>query len=229
MTTPAPDERDIFREIVLGSAVPARMASAMVSSPPTSSISRRWGVVTAIDAVNGTVSVNVSGVIIPGVRRIATYAPTVGETVAIDVVGKDMLVIGTFPPSPLNDLSALNATVSANIARLNTLENRPLLLLRGSNTASALQAIPTSTWTDIGLGVQDTLLGNIAYNATTDRAKILTAGWYDVNAAAGIHSSSAAGRKGVRRHVGAVHSDACFHAIATIRSGYLLGSVRGKR
>lgn len=113
MTRPA-DERDIFQRIVLGMPAPKRVATAMVSTPPAASVSRRWGTVDEING-DGTLDVNVGGIIVPGVRRVAHYAPTVGETVQLDVVQGDMVVVGTLTPSPLNDFHARISAIEAQL------------------------------------------------------------------------------------------------------------------
>lgn len=204
MTQP-PNEQDIFARVVLGMSAPKRMAEAMVSTPPSASVSRRWGTIDAINTGNNTVSVNIGGIIVPGVRRVATYAPTVGETVMLDVVNGDMVVVNTLLPSPKNDLGSLSTTVSDNSStianhetRLDAAEDPPLMILRGSNTSGATVSIPNGVWTDIDLAVNETSAGTIGYSTTNARAKILMAGYYMIQASSGPQTGSAAGRKGVR-------------------------------
>lgn len=115
MTQPK-NERDIFAEVVMGMPTPAKIAGAMVSTPPSASVSRRWGTINAING-NGTVDVNIGGILVPGARRVAHYVPTVGETVMIDIISGDFIVAGTLPPSPKNDLASMQTATTAVDAR----------------------------------------------------------------------------------------------------------------
>lgn len=71
----------------------------MTQTTTQSTVLRRWGIVSAINA-DGTVDVLVGGVNIPNLRRNANYNPSVGERVLLDVVGEDMTVLGATGPSP---------------------------------------------------------------------------------------------------------------------------------
>jgi hypothetical protein len=92
-------------------STPRQIAGGMVSTPPTASVSRRWGTISAI--TSETVSVNVGGIVIAGCRRVPTYSPTVGETVMLDVVGGDIVVVNTLMPSPKNDHGIINTSISS--------------------------------------------------------------------------------------------------------------------
>lgn len=74
------------------------LADAMVPDTDQSSVRRRWGVIKAI--ASGSVSVDVAGVVIPGIKCLASYTPSVNERVQLDVVGTDMVVSGATAPSP---------------------------------------------------------------------------------------------------------------------------------
>lgn len=80
-------------------SVADKLAGAMVPSTDQSSVRRRWGIIKVINT-SGTVSVEVAGVVIGGVKRLSSYQPTVGERVQLDVVGTDMVVSGATAPSP---------------------------------------------------------------------------------------------------------------------------------
>lgn len=144
MTRPS-NERDIYQRIVLGLPTPARMATAMVSIPPAASVSRRWGTVDAING-NGTLDVNVGGIIIPGARKVASYVPTIGETVMLDVVGGDIVVVNTLTPSPSNDfntrLNSLSTTVTGYSGQLG---NLPIKIIAVTNQQLPEGAAPGLT------------------------------------------------------------------------------------
>lgn len=143
MTQPR-SERDIFARVVTGSPIPAALGKAMVSLPDPSSVRRRWGMVNAINS-DGTLNVNVAGIIIPSIRHLATYAPTVGERVTLDVVGTDTVVVGAITPSPLNDYdSRINSVTS----RVTAVENIALPLddlAEAHYYQSVVQSIPNLT------------------------------------------------------------------------------------
>lgn len=71
---------------------------------PNPTLTRRQGVVSAVNAgPPPTVDVTVGGIVIPAVRYLASYWPTVGDVVIVDFNGADPLVIGSTAPSqPLN-------------------------------------------------------------------------------------------------------------------------------
>jgi microcystin-dependent protein len=92
----------------------------MVQEINPSAVLRRWGIVTAI-RVNGTVDVDVAGVEVSAVKRIASYNPVVGERVQIDVVGTDMVVVGATAPSPRNQ------TTNIRVATVTTIQTNGLL------------------------------------------------------------------------------------------------------
>lgn len=68
-------------------------------APPSQSqgavaVMRRWGTVSAVNA-GGTVDVTIGTTTIPGIGYLSWYIPVIGDTVAVDVVGSDIAVVGT--------------------------------------------------------------------------------------------------------------------------------------
>jgi microcystin-dependent protein len=75
------------------------LADAMVQTTDQSTVRRRWGLILAINN-DGTVNVDLAGVVIPNLRVVAGYQPTIGERIILDVVGTDMTVLGATGQSP---------------------------------------------------------------------------------------------------------------------------------
>jgi microcystin-dependent protein len=98
-------EQNAYQQIVSGVSAVRNVARAVDNHNTNSSnsLSRRYGIIHAIDTLNDVVDVDIAGEIIPGVARIASYAPTIGETVLLDVVGTDLVVVDTIAPSLKND------------------------------------------------------------------------------------------------------------------------------
>lgn len=102
--------------------VTAGIADAMVTSTTEGSVTRRWALVTAVNA-NGTVDINIGGVAVPGIPRFGNYAPVVGDRVMVDVIGTDMIVVGPTAPSPRNislnqrmgTVTGINANGTVNV------------------------------------------------------------------------------------------------------------------
>jgi hypothetical protein len=87
----------------------------MVQEVNPSAVLRRWGIIVAIRA-NGTVDVNVAGQDLPAIRRLASYAPILGERVQIDVVGTDMVVVGaTAPRTPVVQIAQITAITDETV------------------------------------------------------------------------------------------------------------------
>lgn len=94
-------ERDLYTSIVTGRTT-RNIASALATPREPIAVKRRWGIVSAINAVDSTIDVNVDGVVVPHVRRSAFYTPTVGETVWLDYVNTDFVAVSPIAPSPAN-------------------------------------------------------------------------------------------------------------------------------
>ena len=62
--------------------------------PKSASLDLRYGVVDAVGT--GTVDVKIGGsdVVVEGLRHMDDYSPTVADTVALLVTGRDVLVLG---------------------------------------------------------------------------------------------------------------------------------------
>jgi microcystin-dependent protein len=87
------------------------LADAMVQTTNQAQVLRRWGLVNKINS-DGTLDVDIAGVVVPKLKRVASYNPTAGERVLIDAVGTDLTVIGATAPSPKNS-NLRTATVTA--------------------------------------------------------------------------------------------------------------------
>jgi hypothetical protein len=78
------------------------------ASVPTQNLERHWGVIQGVSA-DGTVALTMGGSsqTVTGVKVLASYSPVVGDTVMLDVVGSDVVVVGTLgaPRGPLGELS----------------------------------------------------------------------------------------------------------------------------
>jgi microcystin-dependent protein len=85
--------------IAIDIPVAAALADAMVTTPDPNTVLSRWGVITAINA-DHTVDVLIDGITVPGLSVLAGYQPTVGETVQLNVVNGDSVVVGALAPSP---------------------------------------------------------------------------------------------------------------------------------
>jgi hypothetical protein len=76
-------------------------------------LGRREGIVTSIDLSNPsaglpTLTVNMGGIDIPGMAYVASYVPTVGDKVFVEMAAKDPLVVGkrSDGTDPVTDLQA---------------------------------------------------------------------------------------------------------------------------
>lgn len=103
-----PSERGLYRRYILGGSATRNLADALAQTPGETIVKRRWGIVTAINAEDDTVDVDLAGVVVPHVRRSAYYSPTVGERVWLDVVGTDVVVVSPTAPSVANDYITLD-------------------------------------------------------------------------------------------------------------------------
>ncbi|MCW2763879.1 MAG: exported protein of unknown function [Marmoricola sp.] len=111
------------------------LADAMKTPPNATAVQRRWATVDAVHA-DGTVDIIIDGLLKQKVLYDASYAPSTGEVVFIDVVGPDIVVMGTVAPSLLNPghrkatVTAVNTTrtrVSLTVDDGTTLVNVPAL------------------------------------------------------------------------------------------------------
>lgn len=68
------------------------IAGELARSGPTARV--RWGTVTAVGATTVDVTIAGSTVAIPGVRRLASYSPTINDTVVLLVGAGDLFVLG---------------------------------------------------------------------------------------------------------------------------------------
>lgn len=99
MTTPTTTTVDFYSIVPVPTRAAAGIAEAMTPTTDQSAVKRRWGIVSAING-DGTVNCLVGGVDIPSLRYMASYRPSIGERVMLDVVGTDMTVLGATAPSP---------------------------------------------------------------------------------------------------------------------------------
>lgn len=111
------------------------LADAMKTPPNATAVQRRWATVDAVNA-DGTVDIIIDGLLKQKVLYDASYAPSTGEVVFIDVVGPDVVVMGTVAPSLLNpghrkaSVTAVNTTrtrVSLTVDDGTALVNVPAL------------------------------------------------------------------------------------------------------
>lgn len=70
-----------------------RLAAAIATSPDTRIV--RWGVIDATHTSPNRVDVLMNGTVIPDVRYLASYSPSVSDTVMMLLEGSDLVVIGT--------------------------------------------------------------------------------------------------------------------------------------
>lgn len=101
MTAPQPETVNFYSIVPVPPRTSSALADAMTSKTPDANVQRRWGIVSAINT-DRTVNVVVGGVEVPSLRYMATYVPSVGERVMLDVVGTDLTVLGATAPSPRN-------------------------------------------------------------------------------------------------------------------------------
>jgi cell division protein FtsB len=108
---------------------------------------RRWGVISAINTSDLTVDVNVDGVILPHIKRVATYIPIVGDTVRVDVNGTDILVVGS-TVTATNDLSSIPPAIQANASSISSV-----------NSVVTGHTVQISSTTQAVTGLQDKVNG----------------------------------------------------------------------
>lgn len=91
------------------------LTDALLPESPTA-VRRRQGTVQAVNAgPPPSLNVTIGGIIIPNVRYLGSYAPTVADVVYVDFNGSDPLVIGA--AAPVSDISVVtSATRPANPA-----------------------------------------------------------------------------------------------------------------
>lgn len=94
-------------------------------------VTRRWGTVQAVHT--NTVDVEIGAVTITGLAYLSWYSPTVGDTVAVDVVGADLAVVGTTAPGNPN----LTVAGTLSLTNPGTQTTAP-----AAGAASALPATP---------------------------------------------------------------------------------------
>lgn len=87
------------------------LAESMVQQNNPLAVNRRWGVVQSINA-NDTLNVTIGGSVVNNLAYDANYTPIVGETVYLDIVGADVVVMGTMSPS-LHNPAQRRATVTS--------------------------------------------------------------------------------------------------------------------
>jgi hypothetical protein len=70
------------------------------ASVPTQNLERHWGVIQGV-SVDGTAALTIGGSsqTVTGVQTLASYFPVAGDTVLLDVVGSDVVVVGTLGAS----------------------------------------------------------------------------------------------------------------------------------
>lgn len=66
------------------------------ASVPAQNLERHWGVIQGV-STDGTVTLTMGGssATVTGVKVLSSYSPIVGDTVMLDVVGSDVVVVGT--------------------------------------------------------------------------------------------------------------------------------------
>lgn len=57
-------------------------------------LTRRWATISAVNS-DGTVSISLDGTAVQSVSCLASYAPSIGDPVILDILGSDPVVIGT--------------------------------------------------------------------------------------------------------------------------------------
>jgi hypothetical protein len=74
----------------------------LLAQQPSSYVRRRWAVVTSVnlsptgpDAPWPSIDLLMGGADVPGVRYLSGYNPSVGDLVAVELVGEDPFVTGT--------------------------------------------------------------------------------------------------------------------------------------
>lgn len=70
------------------------------ASLPAQNLERHWGVIQGVSA-DGTVTLTIGGssATVTGVKVLSSYPPVVGDTVMLDVVGSDVIVVGSLGAS----------------------------------------------------------------------------------------------------------------------------------
>jgi hypothetical protein len=75
-------------------AIITRRSPSAELSPGLQAVGRQWGVVQSLQSGSLTLTLGGSTTPIAGVRYLASYTPTAGDTVVVDHVGSDIMVIG---------------------------------------------------------------------------------------------------------------------------------------
>lgn len=83
-----------LRGVMRGDNSLKRLADAL-SRKNTSTVQRRWGTVDHVNAEDSTVDVLIGVTVIPHLQHAAWYTPTEGDRVQLDIVGTDIIVVGT--------------------------------------------------------------------------------------------------------------------------------------
>jgi len=134
------------RTALANSGATQALGSAFAKKPELAAgVARRWGVIKSINAGN-TLTVTLSGVDIPGIKRLSSYIPTVGDNVQIDVVGTDLHVVGTLASPTPNDLTTRLAAEDTRLSALEAAMDAP------RETQSVLA--PGYGWVNYGGGYQ---------------------------------------------------------------------------
>lgn len=93
----------------------ATSTAAKTKTPDATPLRRRKATVTAVTTTNPpTVTIDLAGVSIPGVRYLGGYAPAVNDVVEVAVDGNALLVLGALAPgkAPLGHLGSASQTAS---------------------------------------------------------------------------------------------------------------------
>jgi microcystin-dependent protein len=106
------------------------LAGAMTPTKDPSAVQRRWATVAEVYG-DGTVDIILDGVLVESVLHDASYQPGTGDNVFLDVVGPDVVVMGTIAPSLHNPGQRRGTVTAISIDRLTvdvTLDNSTTLI-----------------------------------------------------------------------------------------------------
>jgi microcystin-dependent protein len=87
------------------------LATALAGSDDPIAVQRRWAVITAVNS-DGTVNINLGGVVVQNIARDANYSPVINDRVRVDVVGTDMTVLGPTAPGARPAVVDRTATIT---------------------------------------------------------------------------------------------------------------------
>ena len=140
----------------LAAAIASKPTPAQNIAAGVTAVGRQWGVVISIQTLTLTITLAGGTIHIPGVAYMASYSPNVGDTVVIDQVGTDLVVVGGLYGQVATSLTqgalvaTLQSTSSGSYTNLGTVGPAVTLLTNTSATVIVSSWVAVSALNQVG-------------------------------------------------------------------------------